>query len=438
MQKSFPGENFCPPVFWCEDSEEYEGCILLHYYSQRGNLLVPWVVGIVSELASYHFEVEIHMKRLSLQDQDGASFTTWRISAIDETQNWKLSPNVHGTNKVERSTSVDFTEVPMPQKCPFTGKKLKKDSEDDAKKCPVDHAQLSESTNTITSHHSDNMEDEEIGLTETKMKEIFPFHVLVDQEFRISHVGLKLPKLLGFKSKHFVGHHIQEFLEITKPVMATSWDWKTLNKLSDQNFFMSPTDVQKKAPSSDKAGPRKVSMMQDTSAMKFKASMVQVNGAKVMFNLTPEARNVTDLNNMGLTLSDLPLQSCQRDAVFLGEYVAQEADKAHKLDKLSRNLEVEKRLSNTLLHSIIPHKVAEDLRNGKTVEPALHEHVTLFFSDVVGFTNICDQVEPWDVIDMMNQLYSVMDFLASHFDLYKVETVGDSYMYVYLSFFKLS
>ena len=82
--------------------------------------------------------------------------------------------------------------------------------------------------------------------------------------------------------------------------------------------------------------------------------------------------------------------------------------------------------------------VAEDLRQGKTVEPAFHDKVTLFFSDVVGFTSICNQVEPWDVIDMMNQLYSVMDFLASHFDLYKVETVGDSYMYVYLSFFKLS
>jgi class 3 adenylate cyclase len=39
-----------------------------------------------------------------------------------------------------------------------------------------------------------------------------------------------------------------------------------------------------------------------------------------------------------------------------------------------------------------------------------------------------DQVEPWDVIDMLNQLYSVMDFLATHFKLYKVETIGDAYM----------
>lgn len=65
---------------------------------------------------------------------------------------------------------------------------------------------------------------------------------------------------------------------------------------------------------------------------------------------------------------------------------------------------------------------------GKTVEPQFHKNVTLFFSDIEGFTNLCQQVRPWDVIDMVNQLYSVMDSLVDHFDLYKVETVGDSYM----------
>lgn len=61
--------------------------------------------------------------------------------------------------------------------------------------------------------------------------------------------------------------------------------------------------------------------------------------------------------------------------------------------------------------------------------PSSFTKVTLFFSDVVGFTNICDAVEPWDVIDMLNQLYTVMDHLASHFNLYKVETIGDACEY---------
>lgn len=43
----------------------------------------------------------------------------------------------------------------------------------------------------------------------------------------------------------------------------------------------------------------------------------------------------------------------------------------------------------------------------------------------MGFTKICDAVEPWDVIDMLNQLYTIMDHLASRFNLYKVETIGE-------------
>eukprot|EP00980_Cylindrotheca_fusiformis_P006388 scaffold1362_cov125-Cylindrotheca_fusiformis.AAC.11 len=164
------------------------------------------------------------------------------------------------------------------------------------------------------------------------------------------------------------------------------------------------------------------------SVIRFKASMFHVSSGGVMFSLSPDVQNVAELNHMGLTLSDLPLQSSQRDAVFLGEYVTQEVDKAHKLDKLSKKLASEMNLSNALLNNMLPKKVADELRQGKTAEPRFHKNVTLFFSDIEGFTKICDQVGPWDVVDMMNQLYSVMDFLVGHFNLYKVETVGDAYM----------
>lgn len=157
-------------------------------------------------------------------------------------------------------------------------------------------------------------------------------------------------------------------------------------------------------------------------------NIIKVHGGGAMFVLSPDAENITELNRMGLTMSDLPLHSFQRDVVFLGEHIASEVRTAHKLDRLSKRLEREKNLSNTLLNSMLPAPVAESMRAGKTVEPQLFENVTLFFSDVVGFTSICDAVEPWDVIDMLNKLYTVMDHLATHFNLYKVETIGDAYM----------
>ncbi|KAL3941949.1 MAG: hypothetical protein SGBAC_003777 [Bacillariaceae sp.] len=451
IQKSFPGGNFCPPVFWCEDSDIDEGSILLHYYSKRGNRLVPWVVGIVKELASYHFGVEIDMVRLSLQDTEGSTFTTWRIVAVDPTQTWKLSPNVSHVDDNE----VNFDDVKLPAKCPFSGRKLKQKSIDthettastgkcpfsrghdsrssvsendgDSKsangKCPFPHhdvKKVSIDKTVDTANSSMTSTDEEfVGVSYDRMKNIFPFHVLVNQDFNVVQVGSKLPKLLQLRASAMMGSHINKFLEITKPVLGASWNWKDMKKLADQNFILCPYI------SSNPAG-RKVAMSDDR--IKLKASMIETSHEMVMFVLSPEVSTVTQLNIMGLTLSDLPLQSNQRDAVFLGEYVTQEADKAHKLDKLSRKLDEEKNLSNTLLYSIIPRRVADDLRQGKTVDPVFHENVTLFFSDIVGFTKICDQVEPWDVIDMMNQLYSIMDHLAAHFNLFKVETVGDAYM----------
>mmetsp|Transcript_22486 Transcript_22486/g.55637 ORF Transcript_22486/g.55637 Transcript_22486/m.55637 type:complete len:1526 (-) Transcript_22486:168-4745(-) len=439
VQKSFPGENFCPPVFWCEDCDTVEGSILLHYFSQRGNLLVPWVVGIVEELASFHFEVDVKMNRIAKQDEDGSKFTTWRVTAVDESQMWKLSPKtVHAD--VDDDEVVDFSAVKMPSKCPFTGKKLRKEMDSTENMCPHAKREMermktettaSVSTASSSSSLSPDSEENKSGLSMRKMKEVFPFHVMVDKDFKIAQVGEKLPKLLKTRSHDLAGVHIRDVLKITRPVLGTSWDWLSLNKLSDQNFFLAPAkedadEVTRASQHVTADGQQKFGM--GGGAVKFKASIVHLTEDRVMFTLSPEARNVEDLNNMGLTLSDLPLQSCQRDAVFLGEYITQEADKAHGLDKLSRTLGAEQALSNTLLYNILPKQVADDMRKGKTIEPKFHENVTLFFSDIVGFTEICGQVEPWNVIDMMNQLYSVMDFLADRFNLYKVETVGDSYM----------
>jgi class 3 adenylate cyclase len=73
-----------------------------------------------------------------------------------------------------------------------------------------------------------------------------------------------------------------------------------------------------------------------------------------------------------------------------------------------------------LLESLLPKHAAEGLREGKAVQPMLHKHVAVFFSDIVGFTKICQHLYPWEVIKMLNQLYCVMDYLVSKYNLFKV------------------
>ena len=85
-------------------------------------------------------------------------------------------------------------------------------------------------------------------------------------------------------------------------------------------------------------------------------------------------------------------------------------------------------LDQALVRQMLPRKVCVPLRQGKKVPPEAFQGVSIFFSDVVGFTKISAEVEPIKVHELLNSLFTVMDYCTALFPLYKVETIGDAYM----------
>lgn len=101
-----------------------------------------------------------------------------------------------------------------------------------------------------------------------------------------------------------------------------------------------------------------------------------------------------------------------------------------KLLKKELELTLEKEKSEQLLLNILPLSIVQKLKNNHNYIAEYYGEATVLFADIVGFTELCNQVNPSQVVELLNDIFCLFDELAEKYKIEKIKTIGDAYMVV--------
>jgi class 3 adenylate cyclase len=87
---------------------------------------------------------------------------------------------------------------------------------------------------------------------------------------------------------------------------------------------------------------------------------------------------------------------------------------------------------DTILHSIYPLHIIESLHSTGNLNNLAKNHqcVSIMFCDIVQFTHLSKQISPFQVMNLLNNIFDFFDKLNNTYKVFKLETVGDCYVAV--------
>lgn len=94
----------------------------------------------------------------------------------------------------------------------------------------------------------------------------------------------------------------------------------------------------------------------------------------------------------------------------------------------ARALDEERARSERLLLNVLPPSIAGRMKGGEELIADRFDDSAVLFADICGFTQMSAEMDPGELVEVLDEIFRRFDLIAEELDLEKIKTIGDCYM----------
>ncbi|KAH7704076.1 Protein GCY-36, partial [Aphelenchoides avenae] len=379
--------NLRGPNFRCERNPD--GTITLHYFTGRSGLY-PIVQGILRTVAKGLYGIDI---TISLTDRTQRHI---QMASGD-----KFEEHVTFLIKQVGGQKVDVLSVPMERPVTPTNEQI-----------------------------------QQLCLNQQDFALACPYHFMIDKDDKLVQWGKELYNHVS-NDLLVTGTPVSRLFDVLRPHIPL--DFENVKNFINAVFVLqvrtAPTELRRSNPDYE-AKLKASSDSVNVAHLKVKGQFILMeHGERLLFLCSPYFTNIDELEQHGMKLSHLPIHDATRDLILLNQSRLEDVQLSLDLEKhtddlerISHELEEEKKRSDELLMELLTPQLANVLISGMEIEPKLCEKTTVMFCDLPNFQLVMAKCQPAVVVQVLADLFAKFDRLVLIHQVLKVETVGDSYI----------
>ncbi len=134
--------------------------------------------------------------------------------------------------------------------------------------------------------------------------------------------------------------------------------------------------------------------------------------------------------DLSLRAPQSPFTEVGQIGLFYNSVIYELEKSAHRIQEKHDQMIEAVENKNKLLETILPKAIARRINEGEDQIVDQFSDASVVFADVVGFTEYSMEHEPSASMELLRDLFSRFDNVIEGYDLEKIKTIGDCYMFV--------